>query len=86
MELELKYEIGEVASFLRDLQEEKFPKCEQWDTDPRDCNCPHCRIEHFALRLAIIEPSVENIVVANEKLQRDLGYHKQILAVRSRSA
>lgn len=45
---EIEYNIGEVAGFLRDLQEEKFPKCEVWDNDPRDCNCYHCRIEHFA--------------------------------------
>lgn len=44
----IEYNIGQVAAFLRDLQEEKFPACERWDEDPRDCNCYHCRIEHYA--------------------------------------
>ena len=44
-------EIGEAAEFLRDLIEEKFPKCAQWDTCEQDCNCTHCRISHFAKQL-----------------------------------
>jgi hypothetical protein len=97
-------EIGEAADFLRDLQEEKFPKCAQWDACEQDCNCHHCRISHFAngldaansavsLELASKQRQINggNEIIGKQKLmieslQRDLEYHKQILAVRSRSA
>jgi hypothetical protein len=48
---EIEYEITEAWAFLLDLKEEKYPECEIWATDPRDCNCIHCRIEHIASQL-----------------------------------
>ena len=48
-EIDIEYEISEVAGFMRDLQETKFPTCEQWDAT--DCNCTHCKIEHYAGKL-----------------------------------
>lgn len=48
-EIELEYEISEVAGFMRDLQESRFATCEQWDAT--DCNCAHCKIEHYASKL-----------------------------------
>ena len=97
-------EIGEAAEFLRDLQEEKFPRCEQWDVSEQDCNCHYCRISYFANQLDAANSAVslelaskqrringgEEIIEKQklmiESLQRDLEYHKQMLAVRSRSA
>ena len=73
-------DIDDVANFLRDLQEEQFPKCKQWDIDPRDCNCIHCRINHYvnqaeamgnAARLEIMQKqrriNAGEVIISNQK-------------------
>lgn len=69
-------DIGDVAEFLRDLAEEKFPKCVRWDIDPRDCHCHHCRIIAYANQAEAAENAVRLEIMQMqrkiEKLSKEL--------------